>query len=87
MITKYVDHELFKNKITRKDADFVLRSQVSIWEDIGPSKRGLMFTGFDSNGRLLEIAVEYFDEDDIELIFHTKDATPKRRKLFERIKS
>ena len=90
LITKYIQPELRKNNITIRDADFVLRLPITVWTDISPSRRGndrLMFTGFDSSGRLLEIAVEYFDDEDIELVFHGDKATTKYRKLFERIKA
>jgi len=89
VVTKYLKDELAKHGVTPKDADFVLRSQISIWEDMGPSKHGndrLMFVGFSAGGRLLEVAVEYFDEEDIELVFHANDATPKYKKLFEGIR-
>jgi uncharacterized DUF497 family protein len=86
--TKYLEAELARHGVTPKDADFVLRSPITVWDDMGPSERGndrLMFVGFDSQGRLLEVAVEYFDEEDIELVFHGDDATPQYRKLFERM--
>jgi hypothetical protein len=88
-ITKYVDAELSKHSVTSRDVDFVLRSTISIWNDMGPSIRGndrLMFVGFDTSGRLLEIGVEYFDDMGVELIFHGDDATPRYRKLFERLR-
>ncbi len=84
MITKYIETALAKHDITAKDIDFVLRTDITIWCDLGPSKRGndrLMFIGFSSNGRLLEVGVEYMG-DDVELVLHADCATFKHRKLF-----
>lgn len=87
MRTKYLVDELAKHNVTPQDADFVLRSEISVWDNIGPSKRGndrLMFVGLDSSGRLLEVGVEYLDDADQELAFHANDATARYRKMFER---
>jgi hypothetical protein len=83
--TRYLDDEWAGRNISRKDIDAVLRSFV--FDDMGPSKRGndrLMFVGFDSSGRLLEAGVEYIDNEDVELVFHANDATPKYKKLYTR---
>ena len=56
-----------------------------IWEELPLSVRGnerLMFIGFTSNGRLLEIGVEYFDDNQIEHVFHADDATNRNRIIF-----
>lgn len=87
--TKCLDNELAKHNVTQQDVDFVLRSDISIWTAMTPSERGndrIMFVGFDSNGRLLEVGIEYFDNENLEVVFHAASATPKYRKLFERIK-
>jgi hypothetical protein len=63
----------------------VLRSQV--WEELGPSERGndrVMFVGFSQDGRLVEVGVEYFDEQSEEWVFHADIATAKYKKLFEK---
>ncbi len=89
MFTKYKEAELLKHKITPKDVDFVLRSEISIWQELPPSRRGndrVMLVGFDPAGRLLEVGVEYFDNEDTELIFHAIKATPGYRNLFTKIK-
>ena len=57
-----------------------------IWEELGPSARGnerLMFIGFTSSGRLLEIGVEYFDDKNLEYVFHADDATTHYKKIFK----
>jgi len=43
-----------------------------------------MFVGFTAAGRLLEVGIEYFDEEEREHIFHANDATTYYRHLFER---
>ena len=83
--TRYLDSEWAERNITRKDIDYVLRSPV--WEDMGPSHRGndrLMFVGFDSSGRLLEVGLEYINDEDVEFIFHANYATPQYENLYTR---
>jgi len=75
---------LDRHGIAILDVDEVMAT--GIWEEMPPSERGnarLMFIGFTSSGRLLEIGVEYFDEDDIEHVFHTDDATRHYRIIFK----
>ncbi len=81
----YNFESLNRHGIAVEDADEVIGT--GIWEEMTPSKRGnerLMFIGFDANGRLLEIGIEYFDDDNVEYVFHTQDATARYKLIFEK---
>lgn len=75
---------LNRHNISIADIDEVLGT--GIWEELTPSKRGyerLMFIGFTSEGRLLEVGIEYFDDNNIEHVFHADDASRRYRIIFE----
>jgi len=83
--TTYNDESLKRHKVLHSEVDEVLFS--AIWEEIPPSERGnnrLMFVGFTAEGRLLEIGVEYFDDQDREHVFHAREATKASRDFFTR---
>lgn len=85
MEPEYLDEELQEHGVTRRDADFVLQSDLTVEEQMEDGTGGtlrIMFVGFDSNGRLLEIGVEYRDNRP-DLIFHGNHATPYYARLFE----
>ena len=76
---------LNRHEIGPPDIDEVMAS--GIWEEMPPSIHGnsrLMFIGFTSSGRLLEVGVEYFDYEDREHVFHTNDATSHHKQVFEK---
>lgn len=82
---KYNLESLDRHGVSPADADEVIAT--GIWEEMLLSKHGntrLMFVGFTANGRLLEVAVEYFDDEDMEYIFHANDATRYYRALFRK---
>jgi hypothetical protein len=82
--TTYNQESLDRHNISRAEADEVLAT--GIWDEMSGSERGndrLMFVGFTASGRLLEIGVEYFDDEDREHVFHGNDATACYRKLYE----
>lgn len=81
----YNFESLERHGISQIDSDEVLAS--GIWEEMPPSERSnarLMFIGFTSGGRLLEVGVEYFNDEDREHIFHANDATTHHRIVFEK---
>jgi hypothetical protein len=81
----YNFESLERHGISPLDFDEVLAC--GIWDEMAPSQRGnarLMFVGFTSNGRLLEVGVEYFDDEDREHVFHADDANVQRRLEFEK---
>jgi hypothetical protein len=82
--TIYNLESLDRHGVSPADADDVIAT--GIWEELAPSVRGnerLMFVGFTSNGRLLEVGVEYFDKKNLEYIFHADDATRYYRTIFK----
>lgn len=81
--TAYNFESLNRHGISVYESDEVIAH--GIWFEIEPSERGnnrLMFVGFTAEGRLLEVGIEYFDDEDLEHIFHANDATESYRKLF-----
>lgn len=83
--TVYNFESLDRHGVSVEDTDEVI--EAGVWKTMIPSKRGnerLMFVGFNANGRLLEVGVEYFDNDDIEYIFHAQDVTTRYRRVFEK---
>jgi hypothetical protein len=86
MVKTLYNHEsLNRHRVTTADADEVIAT--GTWDELTPSECGndrLMFVGFTSEGGLLEIGVEYFDNEDIEYVFHASDATRHYRTLFKK---
>ncbi len=83
--TTYNDESLKRHKVSHSEVNEALFS--AVWEEIPPSDRGnnrLMFVGFTGEGRLLEVGVEYFDDQDREHIFHAREATKASQELFMR---
>ncbi len=83
--TTYNLDSLDRHGISTADADDVIAT--GIWEELAPSEKGndrLMFVGFTSSGRLLEVGVEYFDADNLEHVFHADDATSHYRVIFNK---
>lgn len=78
---------LTKNGVTEAEIDDIFESDLTIALEIAPSERGnnrAMIIGWTLIGRLLEIGVEYFDDQDWEHIFHAINAGVKYRKEFEK---
>jgi uncharacterized DUF497 family protein len=82
--TTYNVGSLDRHGISKADVDDVLAT--GVWREMTPSERGnerLMFVGFTANGRLLEVGVEYFDQEDLEHVFHGNDATSPSIDFFQ----
>lgn len=86
MDLEYLDEELARHDVSRREVDDVLRHPMTIEVDMKPSDRNnprIMFIGFTANLRLLEIGIEYF-ENGREQVFHADDVTPQYRQEFEK---
>jgi uncharacterized DUF497 family protein len=84
----YNRESLNRHGVTEAEADEVVAT--GIWNELTSSERGndrLMFVGFTSGGRLLEVGVEYFDSKNMEYVFHADDATRHYRALFKKGKN
>ena len=85
----YNDESLIRHGAARKDVDEVLsdknisRRDFELLQSIDGNLR-LMFVGFNSAGRLLEIGVQFIDEN-YEHIFHAQAVSPKFHKLYEEL--
>lgn len=84
--TTYEDDNLHKNGVTRAEVQEVFASDLSFAEDLEPSNRGndrAMVIGWTQSGRILEIGIEYFEDEDREHIFHGMDAGKDYKKEFK----
>jgi len=87
MRTTYDHKNLADHKVSQLEADEVLRSDVTAEFDLPPSQRGnerVMLVGFTGEGRLLELGIEFFHDEERVHIFHADDATRPYRAEFER---
>lgn len=85
MIRSYNKDNIKRHGLTVDEINEVLRSPMTLVIDLSPSLKGndrIMWIGFTSNLRLLEIGIEYLPND-TEYIFHAVNATKKNRKEFE----
>ncbi len=86
MRTTYDDQNLAEHNVSREEVDEVLATDIGVDCDLPPSKRGnqrAMLVAFASEGRLLEVGLEFFLEEDRMHVFHADDATKPYRALFE----
>lgn len=84
VIRSYNRKSLLKHNVLIDEIKEVLRSPLTITIDLEPSKRGncrVMWIGFTFNLRLLEIGLEYLENDN-EYVFHAMDAARQYRKEF-----
>lgn len=84
--TTYEDSQLAKHEVTRSEIQQVFASELTYAEDLDPSVRGntrAMIIGWTYEGRILEIGIEYFEDEDREHIFHAMDAGKKYKNDFE----
>lgn len=82
----YEDSELAKHKVTRLEIQQVFASELTYADDLAPSNRGnnrALIIGWTHEGRILEIGIEYFEDEDREHIFHAMDAGKKYKNDFE----
>lgn len=83
------DVSAFKHGKTREDIEFLYASYLTEWFDNGVSQRGnerAMLVGFDSNGNLMEVALELItlaDGTDEEYFYHAMTATPEWQQRYE----
>lgn len=87
MQTTYDLRNFADHSVTQEEVDQVLRSDVAAEFDLPPSKRGnerMMLVGFTNEGRLLELGIEFFFDEDRMHMFHADDATKQYRSEFER---
>jgi uncharacterized DUF497 family protein len=87
MLTTYDLKNFADHGVTQEEVDQVLRSDVTAEFDLVPSQRGnerMMLVGFTSEGRLLELGIEFFFDEDKMYVFHADDATKTYRTEFER---
>ena len=84
MKTTYNYESLDKHGVTEQEADEVYATGMNF--DLEPNADGndrIMVVGWTSNGRLLEIGIEYLANGD-EHIFHTSNATTPYRDKFKK---
>jgi uncharacterized DUF497 family protein len=84
--TRYEDENLHKNGVSRAEVQEVFASELSFAEDLSPSDRGndrAMVIGWTHAGRILEIGIEYFEDEDREHIFHGMDAGKTYKQTFK----
>lgn len=87
MQTTYDLRNLADHRVTQEEVEQVLRSDVTAEFDLRPSKRSnerMMLVGFTHEGRLLELGIEFFFDEDRMHVFHADDATKPYRTEFER---
>ena len=68
---------LRKHNVSCEEVLEVFNSEMSLTEDLVPSRRGndrRLIIGWTCLGRVLEVGVEYFEYEDREHIFHAQDA-------------
>lgn len=85
--TSYDDSNLAKHGITKEEVKEVFASDLTFPMDLDPSDRGnnrAMLIGWTQSGRILEIGIEYFDDEDREHIFHAMDAGKQYKNAFEK---
>ena len=73
--------------VTLEEVDRVLRSDVTAEFNLPPSRRGherMMLVGFTNEGRILELGIEFFFDEDRTHVFHADDATKPYRTEFDR---
>jgi hypothetical protein len=78
---------LDKHSVTRDEVLQVFESDLSFAIERGPSERGndrAMIIGWTYYARILELGVEYFENEDREYIFHANDAGKQYKQDFER---
>jgi hypothetical protein len=84
---RYLEANWKGRGITPLDVDFVMRSTISAEEEMSDGVGGtlrVMFVGYTQSARLLEVGVEYLDDQE-ELVFHADDATPYYENLFREV--
>ena len=87
-ITGYAE-AAFKHGVTREEMDHVLAQYPYNSQQVnhGESKNGnttATFVGYTSQGKLIEVSVEYIEEQD--WIYHADAATPKNETLFYQVR-
>lgn len=85
LVVTYEDANLKKNKVVRGEVQEVFASELSFVEVLAPSNRGndrAMIIGWTNTGRILEIGIEYFEEESREHVFHGMDAGKSYKKEF-----
>lgn len=85
MKTSYDEANLRKNGISKEEIKEVFASDLSYAEDLEASERGnnrAMIIGWTFSGRILEIGIEYFENEDREHIFHGMEAGKQYKKDF-----
>jgi uncharacterized DUF497 family protein len=85
-VVTYEDENLRKNGVTRTEVLEVFASDLSYADDLEPSDRGndrAMVIGGTQAGRILEIGIEYFEDEDREHVFHGMDAGRAYKQAFK----
>jgi len=86
-ITTFEETNIRKNGVSQSEIIEVFESDLSFAEELTPSERGndrAMIIGWSFSGRILEIGIEYFEDEDREHVFHAMDAGKNFRQVFER---
>lgn len=76
-----------KNGVSESEIKEVFESDLSFAEDLAPSARGndrTMIVGWSFSGRVLEVGIEYFEDEEREHVFHAMDAGKSFKHEFER---
>ncbi|CAN5489435.1 hypothetical protein BH10CYA1_BH10CYA1_24010 [soil metagenome] len=84
--TTYEDENLRQHRVTTTEIQEVFASDLSFADDLDPSDRGndrAMVIGWTQSGRILEIGIEYFEDEDREHVFHGMDAGKAYKKDFK----
>lgn len=87
MKTTYNYANLANHDVYQYEVDEVQRSTVNAEFELAPSRRGnqrIMLVGFTLKGRLLELGIEIFMEEDRMHVFHANDAAKYYQRKFER---
>jgi hypothetical protein len=77
VITTIEEDNIRKNGVSHREIQEVFESDLSYADNLKPSDRGndhAMIIGWTFSGRILEIGIEYFENEDREHIFHAMDA-------------
>ena len=85
MTLSFEDQNLRKHKVSCSEVKEVLGSDLSFGEDLAPSDFGndrTMIIGWTFEGRILEVGIEYFENEDREHVFHAMDAGKRYKKEF-----
>ena len=85
MASIYNNKSLAKHNVTQQEVDQVVASFRSVWIPMSKSTRGferVMIVGFTNSGRLLEVGVELFLNDDLHY-FHADNATKVYKREYE----